>query len=341
MIFQKATLKRIAQCLTIAEEREDIEYLPFSLLPEMSHLELIQKEVQARLKVSFEEVEDAFPVTGLQQGFLSAMASNSSEYVLQSLYDIQNLDVQKLKESWNAVSDIHSICRTAFVSTKVGMYQVVLKKDYTIWNELKAMTKEEAEIILSQLLKEDRTLGFGFDNINFNRITLIPILEQGHQNDYILLITRQHAICDAKSIRIQMNALHDYYSGYKLESASTFREHVREVLKVDRSDCETFWKDAIGKIQLSSFPFLKAADTSKPLHLKASKVIQYNNNALLKLEKQLGVTRGIIIQSLWAIMIAKFKRTEDVVFGIVTSGREQDIAGVNRYIEFNLALLVQ
>ncbi|KAF6604488.1 hypothetical protein H6F38_32775, partial [Paenibacillus sp. EKM208P] len=54
--------------------------------------------------------------------------------------------------------------------------------------------------------------------------------------------------------------------------------------------------------------------------------------ALLQLAKQEQVTINTLMQTAWGVLLQKYNRTEDVVFGSVVSGRPADIAGVEQMI---------
>jgi non-ribosomal peptide synthetase component F len=51
---------------------------------------------------------------------------------------------------------------------------------------------------------------------------------------------------------------------------------------------------------------------------------------LAQLEKKLEITRAVLIQCIWSLTLYKYTRNEHVLFGMLTSGREQDIPNVER-----------
>ncbi len=47
---------------------------------------------------------------------------------------------------------------------------------------------------------------------------------------------------------------------------------------------------------------------------------------------KLGITKSVFFQVAWGLLLAKFGHTEDVIFGLVVSGRPPELKGVEEMI---------
>ncbi|CAK4358812.1 unnamed protein product [Aphanomyces euteiches] len=123
------------------------------------------------------DIEDIYPVTGMQAGLLSAMMRNPSEYVLQSVFDIiGDFDFERLQSSWKKLSLDIQVLRTVFVSTSHGIYQAVTKDDFSEWQWLdETWSMDDLESRTKELMVNDRLRGFTLESKSFQRFTGIRV----------------------------------------------------------------------------------------------------------------------------------------------------------------------
>ncbi|CAK4889368.1 unnamed protein product [Aphanomyces euteiches] len=123
------------------------------------------------------DIEDIYPVTGMQAGLLSAMMRDPSEYVLQSVFDIiGDFDFERLQSSWKKLSLDIQVLRTVFVSTSHGIYQAVTKDDFSEWQWLdETWSMDDLESRTKELMVNDRLRGFTLESKSFQRFTGIRV----------------------------------------------------------------------------------------------------------------------------------------------------------------------
>jgi hypothetical protein len=140
-----------------------------------------------------------------------------------------------------------------------------------------------------------------------------------------MILTSHHSITDAQSNYLVLDALKRAYGGAHIQSLGSFREHVRLNLMVNHAEREQYWKMMFDQFEPFSLPIIHPADQKTEMYGSLEKIIKFDQNLLYTLEKTLGVTRAVVLQSIWALLLFKFSRSTTVVFGSVISGREQDI----------------
>lgn len=149
--------------------------------------------------------------------------------------------------------------------------------------------------------------------------------------DHLLIRSQHHSICDAFSTSLTLNALSKAYDGIELKPIGRFKDHVAEVVSMNKNASKEFWIQAFSNIELSTLSILKSRERRSSNHRSMERELKLDFKLLENQEKKLGVTRGVTIQTIWALLLHKYTRKESVVFGMLTSGREQDIKGVERY----------
>jgi non-ribosomal peptide synthase protein (TIGR01720 family) len=147
----------------------------FPLLPVDADIHEIQDQICNKLKVSLNDVEDIYPATALQEGFLSALSKASSEYTLQSVYSLSDVSLPRLRNAWKQVVETFEIYRTSFLLSGKAILQVVFNSGVIEWNELPGETISEYEGSLQTYLALDRDRGFFFESRCFARVTIMPI----------------------------------------------------------------------------------------------------------------------------------------------------------------------
>ncbi|CAK4735363.1 unnamed protein product, partial [Aphanomyces euteiches] len=107
------------------------------LLGSMAVVTEAEAELLKTLNLRPSDVDDIYPTTPLQNGFIWAMLQDPSEYVLQSAIDIRgDFDFARFKACWHELARQTEILRTVFLSTSHGIFQAVTKDDLSEWRML-------------------------------------------------------------------------------------------------------------------------------------------------------------------------------------------------------------
>ncbi|KAJ3088357.1 hypothetical protein HK102_008943 [Quaeritorhiza haematococci] len=314
-IWSKWMRRIVAHC-TDSENKGGRTLTDVPLLGSMNAVFEAERELADSLNLFPRDIEDMYPVTPLQAGFLAAMMRNPAEYTVQSVYDFSgDFDLATFKQAWSVVVCHHSILRTVFVSTVNGLVQAITKKDFTEWKEDVLVWEEDSvEARTEEFMHADRARGFSMACRSFQRFTGVRISDGW--SDPILM-------CDL--IRA--------YMGVELPLTVPFRNHVEWLHETPIEASQVFWKSALKdarSVSKLALPKPSVMDATKPKHQAVDAILSLPH--LRQLCKQFKVTSNTVLRTAWAIVLRHYTRNEHVLFGSVTSGRDSGIDGLERLV---------
>ncbi|KAJ3064032.1 hypothetical protein HK102_008307 [Quaeritorhiza haematococci] len=294
----------------------------------------ITKRKLPELGIPVVDVDDMYPATPLQYGFIGAMLKDPSEYTVQVVFDIvkSDLDVERLKKAWERVSTQHPILRTVFVPTSEGVFQVVKKRVNTHWNTSLTMAPSTVGASLATFLQEDRKRGFRLDDECMVRFTLI-----GLEGAFKLVWTFHHSIMDGWSMPLVIGDLVRQYNGKNAVSAgpSSFRDYVVFSEKVGESESEAFWSDVLrNTLGAGTLALRRPVTVADEMFSSIRYTSSASPTAVAEFCRRERITHNILAKAIWALVMKHYTRKDVVVFGSVTSGRDIDLRGVERYCSF-------
>jgi non-ribosomal peptide synthase protein (TIGR01720 family) len=154
-------------------------YSDVPLLESSDAVEECEMLIQSVFGLSSDSIDDIYPATALQKGFISAMMQNPSEYTVQQAMDLQgDINMEELRQAWLKVAEIHPILRTIFISTRSGIVQAVTKDDHSTWTVLGDIWPTDdtgLKEVTAKFMNDDRKKGFTMQSKSFNRFTFANI----------------------------------------------------------------------------------------------------------------------------------------------------------------------
>ena len=286
-------------------------------------------------------IENIYPLSPMQQGILfhSLLATDAGVYVPQVCITINGLtDVIAFQKAWEEVFRRHSILRTAFRWEKRDRpFQVVYRVLDLPWQQLdwQEFSSEEQQQKLDEFLEEDRKQSFDLKIAPLFRITLIQLT----QSRYQLIWTQHHIIIDGWSAGLVLKEVFQLYQvfhkGVDLNNLSTYNnrpyaDYIAWLEKQDLSAAKTFWKTKLKgfntpnilQVKQSSSNSTKPNWTQKEISLPAT-----ITNKLKNLAKNHQFTLNTLIQGAFTILLSRYCKQDDIVFGATSSGRPATLTG--------------
>ncbi|KAG9398314.1 hypothetical protein AC1031_014655 [Aphanomyces cochlioides] len=302
------------------------------LLGSMSVVKDVETELLETLHLRPSDVEDIYPVTPLQSGFLWAMLQDPSEYVLQSAIDIRgDFDFVRFKSCWQELTLQTDILRTVFVSTTHGIFQAVTKDDLTECQMLdEVWSFETLEENSESYFSLDRQRGFSLASRSFQRFCGVRVSDGRLR----IFWTSHHSVSDGWSSPILLSNFMSLCYGEKLQTQHVpFKNHIEWMVAQDTETSKLFWRDTMRHVDETA-PLLlpKPMDLSK----SSAKYSTFRNVVHLPQKrevcKSLGTTPSTVFRAAWALVLQQYTRREYVKFGSVVSGRDSDVEGIDRMI---------
>ncbi|MCC6176232.1 MAG: hypothetical protein IT305_13075 [Chloroflexi bacterium] len=286
-------------------------------------------------------IEDIYPLTALQQGFLwHGLAGTEAELGVEQLGIVLHgpLRLDAYAQAWQQVVDRHPVLRTAFAwedldeALQIVYRHASLIVDVHDWRQ---ENSSERERLLADLQTAERKRGFDVTDPPLMRIAVARLDE----DTYDVTWTFHHLILDGWSVLKAMSEAHALYNRIcgepvpPLPPAAPFRDYFVWLTAQDRTEEQEFWQSALAGVDGSGLLQLEGV-TRQPisgaggapahlLHLSPG-----TSDAVRALARRHAVTPGAVIQAAWALLLSRYTGRTDVVFGTVVSGRPDDLPGI-------------
>ena len=269
---------------------------PFSLLLPGS----LSQEEQA-------ELEDAYPVTPLQEGILADSALGNAEYVYQRVYEIQGKSSARVRSVLNYVVQKSPILRTTFRPWKRSFIQLV-HRDVTVpWQ---AMRRADLQATLKQLEKRP----MGMDG---------PLVRATVLDSLYLILEMHHSLFDFWSSQFAFADMDTLLRGGELEHRAPFNTYVSYQQILSQGPLvDTYWQK---HLQNAPETVLQILNSGKAGKMVVSKDL---GETLVNYCVSSGVSIGTAVHQAWAITLAQHLSTDDVMYLTAFSGRDAEVDGV-------------
>jgi amino acid adenylation domain-containing protein/non-ribosomal peptide synthase protein (TIGR01720 family) len=283
-------------------------------------------------------VEDAYPLTPLQQGILfhALEAADPATYLGQFTFHLAGpLDPRAMRRAWQAVVDRHAVLRTAFVRRPTGEdVQVVLRGVEAPFEEhdWRARPAAEHRGLLDDFLAADRARGLDLAAAPTMRVALL----RAGDRDWHLVWTHHHALLDGWSVPLVMGEVFAAYAALLggrepgLPPARPFREYVEWLRAQDAGAAEAFWRDDLRGVGAPTPLGIEreAGWERGPQGVRELALPTDTTDALRALARAHRLTLNTLVQGAWALLLARCSGEDDVVFGATVSGRGADLPGM-------------
>ncbi|PHP85691.1 hypothetical protein CFB52_030480 [Burkholderia sp. AU18528] len=291
-------------------------------------------------------VDTIYPLTPLQRGMLhhSRLDPASGVYVEQFSCVLHgSLDLERFRGAWETVVHRHDTLKTLFIRLheeqplQVVRHTVGLPFEVIDWRDRAA---DEQAKRFEQLLASDRARGFDFSVAPLMRVTLIQLGHERHR----FLWTYHHAILDGWSMPLLLGEVFQRYSRPDTPLpaiARDYRDYVAWLRTRDGDGSLDYWRDLLRGYRTpagfapSVFP-APASDAAAGAEARRTRSTRVETMPAEWMEtagracRVARVTLNTLCQGAWAMLLARYGGCNDVVGGIVVSGRAAEVDGIER-----------
>ncbi|KAI9371442.1 hypothetical protein BJX61DRAFT_543693 [Aspergillus egyptiacus] len=281
------------------------ETLPFSLSPGPQEQSMVIAPLLGEGRLSGDQIEDLYPCTPMQEGLMALSLRDPGKYIARYEYDLaEEVDLDRFREAFDRTVAANPILRTRFAQGASDSFQVVIR-ELPKWE--KYGTQEEYEI-------HSRIPRMGP-----NECLLQPILIASPAR---FVLTIHHALYDAESLHLVWEQIEAVYRGQKLQPRP-FSAFIR-YLKQEKGSIG-FWRAQFKDLNGAVFPALPSAaynpTPNQAVHHRIS----------LKPASQMDISITAAIQLAWALILSYYTDCNDVVYGLVLSGRNAPVRGIEEF----------
>ncbi|KAB2569600.1 Nonribosomal peptide synthetase vlmS [Lasiodiplodia theobromae] len=312
-VFQYPRLSDM--CLTLTEiaatkREEDDSPAPFSLVPEDAVVALRQ-EATEQCRVGDDAVQDIYPATPLQEGLIAVSAKHPGMEMAQMSFLLdEGVSVDRLKGAWEAIARRNAILRTRMITTKSGVYQVVVDEmiDWVEAKDMPAYAQKDREV---PMLHGDKLCRFA-------------VIEDEASGQAHLCITIHHALYDGWAWGKLLEQVEQVYAGEAVAISPPFNKFVRLLQAQDPDTLQDFWKSTLAGVSADIFPKLPTAFYTPKADGLLHHTVEGTNAS--------NVTAANVVRAAWAFVISRYTENSDVVIGSTVTGRNAPIEGIQEMI---------
>jgi amino acid adenylation domain-containing protein len=292
-----------------------------------------------------QNVEDAYPLTPLQEGMLfhTLEAPGSGVYVERLSCDLRgDADTAVFRSAWEAAVTRHPALRTVFLWQGLDEpVQVVRRAVRLPWQEedWRGFDPQEREAKLAAWLVEDLRRGFDVARAPLMRIALF----RSGERSWRLVWTHHHLLLDGWArVHVMADVLALYamarrgIAEAKLPPVRPFRDYVAWLKGPGARDlqgAEAFWRRTLAGFTTPTRLALAAGPG--PAGEQEEAVLVLSSEATAALQERARrerVTLNTLFQASWALLLARSSGAEDVVYGNVVSGRPASLPGADAMV---------
>ncbi|MBV6715103.1 non-ribosomal peptide synthetase [Paenibacillus chitinolyticus] len=289
------------------------------------------------------EIEKMSHLTPLQEGMLfhALMNPDSHAYLEQVSLSIRgDLDVQALERSFCLLVKRHETLRSNMYHKNVAKPRQIVFKEReasVFFEDLAVLPDSERNTELESLIQADKNRPFDISKELLVRLTVLRTSRQ----EYTLLFTFHHIIMDGWCIGIVLEELLSYYEAEKngrqasLPEVRPYSLYVQWLQKQDQTAASDYWRALLeGVEEPSGLPGNTGISGGKGYLPSERKFTVGADTArqLRGIAERSGATISSLFLAAWALILGRYNRSEDVVFGTVVSGRPPEIEGIERMV---------
>jgi amino acid adenylation domain-containing protein len=289
-----------------------------------------------------DNIEDIYELSPAQQGILfhSLYSPDSGVYFVQQCYALRgNLNIVAFEDAWQQVVTRHTALRTSFYwenldkPVQVVNRQVKVPLEQYDWRGIEPTLQQEQ---LEAFLESDRKQGFDMSQESLIRLTLIGLSDDSYQ----FIWSKHHLILDGWSTALVLKDVVQRYEvlcqGQKVPDTPSrpYGDYIAWLQQQDLSKAETFWRQALSGIQAPTPLISPNIDKPHPVEYDEQqvKLSQTTTAALQSLARQHQLTLNTLVQGAWAILLSRYSREDDVIYGSTVSGRPADLTGAESMV---------
>jgi amino acid adenylation domain-containing protein len=318
-VMRGLTVKRMEQ--NIADSQSRLVPTPADVDSILHKSEL--KEYFGQCRNDSNEIDRVLPLTPLQEAMVADMvASDFRRYYNHDVLRIsQDVDIKRLRDAWSQVVADSPILRTSFVEVDnpeipVSFAQIIHVYPHNFWTQTESDSEPDFPAIFESLR---------IDAIRSNsskppfRILLVQCPVQSY-----LVLSVAHALYDGHSLSLLHSDVMDAYHG-QYSPRPDYEPVLADILSSSSPDAAHFWQDYLMGTQPSSVlqDSNKQHESPDEVHrLEQASVVALSD--MVAFVKRRNVSLQTLGQTVFALTLAWYTHSLDVVFGSVLSGRDDD-----------------
>jgi aryl carrier-like protein len=292
------------------------------------------------------DVEDAYPLSPLQQGMLfdALYEPEAGRYVSQLAVEAgAGLDPELFRAAWEHVAARHPALRTSFSWQGLDAPLQLVHRRAEVRSVvdpagLAGPDRETRDRRLDELLAADRRRGFDLGSAPLLRNALV-----GTGDGWVWLWSFHHLVLDGWSVALVLDELFTAYRALGrgedpgLGPAPPFADFIAALGRRDRAAEEAYWRRLLAGFTAPTRLGIDRGESAgdRPPEVYEQRRLRLGAElaaALRELARGAGLTVNLVLQGAWALLLGRYSGEREVVFGTAVSGRPPELAGVEAMV---------
>ena len=294
--------------------------------------------------MSASNVEDIYELSPLQAGMLfhTLYAPEAALYFEQVTLTFEmRLDRAAFDRAWRDVVARNPILRTSFHWEGIEKALQIVHLDVEVeirHVDLTGTPRAARAKAVEELLRADRIRGFDLRRAPLFRVAALRMASAA----WHLVLSFHHILLDGWSLPLLFREFSALYEAHaqglppRLETRRPYSDYIGWLQQQDLGDAETFWRaslaDYAGPSRLGVDRLAPAPDTPEQFSDRFLPLTAGLTAALQAFCRREQITMNTLVQAAWALVLARYGGTGDVVFGAIVSGRPPQLPGVESMI---------
>ena len=294
--------------------------------------------------MSRKNVEDIYPLSPLQQGILfhTLFETEPGVYFVQHRWSIDGaLDEGALARAFQDIVDRHPILRTAFVWDRRDRPMQVVRERVRLPFEqvdLRGLDGVAQGARVAEIAASDRARGFELTRAPLMRVTLLRLGEAAYQ----VVWSSHHLLLDGWSTGLVTNELWTLYRAHAahepppaMPRPRPYGEYIGWIGKQPAARSEAYFRKDLAGFRAPTPLGVDRRDASVPGEAFDDRRLTLSPafaEELTAFARKHQLTASTVLQAAWGVVLSRYSREEDVVFGVTVSGRSADVPGIEKMI---------
>lgn len=332
-LYSTPTLKSLYKALEPLQSNQFGQYQPLVMTPQTESPYALLKDFPdaprfcKRIELVVEKfgipnnlVQRVYPTTSMQNAMLLQSKFHAEYYIAQIIVRyVSAFDSSRMTRAWSALGSAHPAFRTTFVPALRDGILSFFSVELTSSKQLQMSARLGVETDpVDEELRKDRLRGFELGEPMFR----LWIAKNNHQ----LILSYHHASCDGWSLGILLRDLARAYQGLPLLPTPSFSHFVGYDAARSKEEAKEYWQrylDGYNPVFISSCN-LSAAGPAKmaTLVLELKAISAESLSSFIYTRRFMPAT---IFQAALLLIMSKMTMANDIVIGVVVSGRDLEI----------------
>jgi amino acid adenylation domain-containing protein len=284
----------------------------------------LNNTISLPIELDKSQIERIMPATPSQEALIAEMVrSQFREYYNHDVLRLApDVDLERLQHAWEEVVRNSPILRTSFVEVTSpdidAVYaQVVHAPENLHFTHLKVDRVAELDALLEEI-RDEAKLSFSVSSPT--RLTFVQCASETY-----LVLSLAHAQYDGHSLALIHQDVEHAYHERSVEKRPSSDAVVEESIAAVNEQALAFWRNNLSGARASSIPTMHPDDRSNRLH-RVESTCTMTVKEVKAFCRDGGVSLQSLAQSSWALTLAQYTRSLEVIFGAVLACRDSEEA---------------